>query len=255
MPESVCPRPNWLNRNQLSSVQWVRGFDVNRLLIDLTGRLVILFLLLASTLFVLAGTLSWFGGWLFLILYFGFMIPLSLWLLRHDPGLLKERLQGLSRSDQKSWDKVLLAFAGILFLAWLAVMPVDVVRFHWSHMPMWERALGLAVLLCSFYFFYLVFRENSYLSPVVRLQHDRGQKVISSGPYHYVRHPMYSGVALFLIGTSVMLGSWFGLLVAMVLIGLIARRAVLEERVLRDELNGYAAYMTEVKYRLVPRIW
>lgn len=222
---------------------------------DLAGRLVIMFLLFASLLFVSAGTLSWLAGWLFLILYFGFGILLSLWLLRHDPGLLKERMRGLSRSDQKSWDRVLLVCAATLFLAWLTVMPLDVVRFRWSHMPLWARALGLALLLCSFYFFYLVFRENTYLSPVVRVQHDRGQKVISTGPYHYVRHPMYSGVTLFIVGTSLMLGSWFGLLPGMILVGVIARRAVLEERVLEAELNGYAAYMTQVRYRLVPRIW
>ncbi len=99
------------------------------------------------------------------------------------------------------------------------------------------------------------FRENSYLSPVVRVQKERGQTVISTGPYHYVRHPMYSAMVIFFVGTSLMLGSWYGVLFGLIIVLLLARRAVLEERTLQRDLSGYTAYMAGVKYRLMPHVW
>jgi protein-S-isoprenylcysteine O-methyltransferase Ste14 len=111
------------------------------------------------------------------------------------------------------------------------------------------------VLLCSFYLFFLVFRVNTYLSPGVRVQRERAQTVVSTGPYRVVRHPMYAGFVLFTLGTTLLLGSWYGLLGAALLIAIVAKRAVLEERVLRRELDGYATYMTRVRYRLVPYVW
>jgi protein-S-isoprenylcysteine O-methyltransferase Ste14 len=114
---------------------------------------------------------------------------------------------------------------------------------------------GAIILVCSFYLFFVTFRENSYLSAMVRIQKDRGQTVVSSGPYHYVRHPMYAAALLFLFGTALLLGSWYGLLLALLLVGMIAVRAVLEERTLQQELQGYDAYMTQVKYRLIPHVW
>ena len=110
-------------------------------------------------------------------------------------------------------------------------------------------------LVCSFYLFFLTFRENSYLSPVVRIQKEHGQTVVSTGPYHYVRHPMYSGIIVFMVGTPLLLGSWYTLLLGLILVVIIARRSVLEERTLREELNGYAAYMVQVKYRFIPHVW
>jgi protein-S-isoprenylcysteine O-methyltransferase Ste14 len=110
-------------------------------------------------------------------------------------------------------------------------------------------------LLWSFYFFFLTFRENSFLSPVVRIQNERGHTVVSTGPYHYVRHPMYAGFLPFMIGTPLLLGSWYGVLLGLAFMIVLARRAVLEERTLQKELRGYADYMTQVKYRLIPYIW
>jgi hypothetical protein len=103
--------------------------------------------------------------------------------------------------------------------------------------------------------FYRTFRENPYLSPAVRVQTERAQKVVSTGPYRYVRHPMYAAFVLFTFGTALLLGSWYGLLGGLLLIGMVARRAVLEERVLQEELEGYSAYMLRVRYRFVPHLW
>ncbi len=212
-------------------------------------------LVFALVLFLAAGTAAWPAGWAFLILFFGFTVALSLWLLRHNPELLTERMTGIGKADQKTWDKVFFVVAELLFLAWLVVMPLDAVRFHWSHVPAWLQALGALLMLGSFYLFFLIFRENAYLSPAVRIQSERAQTVVSTGPYHYVRHPMYATALIMLVGATLLLGSWIGLLAVLVLAVGIAFRAVGEERTLRAELRGYDAYMAQVKYRLIPYVW
>jgi protein-S-isoprenylcysteine O-methyltransferase Ste14 len=140
-------------------------------------------------------------------------------------------------------------------LFWLILMPLDAVRFHWSRMPVELQTLGALVLLISLYISYLTMRENPYSSAVVRVQKERGQTVISTGPYRYVRHPMYTGACLFFPGTALLLGSWCGVLCSLVFVGLFAVRAVLEERLLREELEGYGAYLARVKYPFFPYVW
>jgi protein-S-isoprenylcysteine O-methyltransferase Ste14 len=220
----------------------------------LMGQFVYLFLFFSIPLFLAAGTLAWPAGWIFLILFFPFTTALTLWLFRHNPGLLKERMS-MFRSDQKMWDKMGFVLTDIIFLVWLILMPLDAVRFHWSQMPIFLQGVGAIVLISSFPLFFATFRENSYLSPMVRIQQDRGQTVVSTGPYHYVRHPMYAAALLFLFGTALLLGSAFGLLLGLIPVGMIAGRALLEERTLEKELEGYQAYMAQVKYRLIPYIW
>jgi protein-S-isoprenylcysteine O-methyltransferase Ste14 len=222
---------------------------------QLVLRTVIMAVALALALFLPAGTLAWPAGWTFLVLMFGFTGALSVWLLRCDPDLLAERLTGIGRPGQKAWDKVFLALMAIAFFAWLIVMALDAVRFRWSQMPPVLQGSGAVLLSGSFYVFYLAFRENTYLSPAVRVQTERGQTVVSTGPYRYVRHPMYAGFILLAIGSALLLGSWCGLLGALLLIGMVARRAVLEERMLCRELEGYRAYTTKVKYRFIPHLW
>ncbi|MCX6046904.1 MAG: isoprenylcysteine carboxylmethyltransferase family protein, partial [Chloroflexi bacterium] len=205
----------------------------------LTVQIVGMFVVFALALFLAAGTVAWPAGWVFLILFFGFTIALSRWLISHNPGLLTERMTGVGKSDQKAWDKVFFGVANVIFLAWLIVMPLDAVRFHWSHVPIWLQVVGALLLLSSFYWFFLTFRENSYLSPAVRIQNDRGQTVVSTGPYQYVRHPMYATAIILLVGATLLLGSWFGLSLVLILIIAIALRALQEERTLRAELPGY----------------
>jgi len=220
----------------------------------LVGELIYLFLFFTLPLFLAAGTIAWAAGWIFLVLFFSFTFTLTFWLLRHNPGLLQERMT-ISKPDQKAWDKVGSVLMYVVFLAWLILMPLDAVRFHWSQVPVWLQVVGAIVLIGSFPLFFATFRENSYLSPMVRIQEDRGQTVVSTGPYHYVRHPMYAAALLFLLGTALLLGSGFGLLLGLILVAMIAGRAVLEEHTLREELQGYDSYMAQVKYRLIPYIW
>jgi protein-S-isoprenylcysteine O-methyltransferase Ste14 len=215
---------------------------------------VVSFLLMALPLFLSAGTIAWPAGWIFLILLHGWLL-VGIWLLlKYNPGLLEERIN-LSQSNQKAWDKVFILLLYSFLFAWLVLMPLDAVRFHWSQMPLLLQVVGAVALVGSFFFISLTFRENSFLSPTVRIQEERGQTVIATGPYHYVRHPMYAGGLLLFLGTPLLLGSWYGLLLALIFIPAGAVRAVLEERVLRKELPGYDAYMAQVKYRLIPYVW
>ena len=220
----------------------------------LVAQSIALFLALALCLFVPAGTLTWPVGWLYLLLFSGFFLGINAWLSRHNPGLLEERSR-LGRADQQGWDKALFPLLLALVFAWLVFISLDAVRFHWSPEPVWLQIVGAAVLLFSFYLFFLTFRENSYLSTVVRVQTERGHSVISTGPYHYVRHPMYAGFLLFMTGTPLLLGSWYGALLGLAFMLVLARRAVLEERTLQAALPAYSDYMARVRYRFVPYVW
>jgi protein-S-isoprenylcysteine O-methyltransferase Ste14 len=218
------------------------------------GWLAVGFLATALALFLPAGTIAWPVGWIDLILLYGWLLVGIVLLLKYNPGLLQERLR-LSQPNQKAWDKVFLLLYELFLFAWLVLMPLDAVRFHWSRMPLLLQVIGAVALVGSFFLISLTFRENSFLSPMVRIQEERNQTVISSGPYHYVRHPMYAGGLLLFLGTPLLLGSWYGLLLFLLFIPGIAVRAVLEERVLRKELPGYDAYMAQIKYRLIPYVW
>jgi protein-S-isoprenylcysteine O-methyltransferase Ste14 len=210
------------------------------------------FLVMALALFLPAGTVAWPAAWVFFGLLFVCGLPVTWWLLKYDPGLIEERMQF---RPQLSWDKAFIAIVLVFILFWLILMPLDAVRFHWSRMPVELKTLGALVLLISLFISFLTMRENPYSSAVVRVQKERAQTVISTGPYRYVRHPMYTGACLFFLGTALLLGSWYGALCTPVFIGIFAVRAVLEERLLREELEGYDAYMVRVKYRFFPHVW
>ena len=225
--------------------------SIRQLVLNIAAMVVVF----GIALFIPAGTLAWPGGWTFFVLMFGFTVAISVWLIRFNPDLLAERLTGIGRRDQKGWDKVFLALTAVAFFGWFALMGLDAVRFRWSHMPFWLQFIGALLLLGSFYIFYLAFRENAYLSPAVRIQTERGQTVVSTGPYRYVRHPLYAGFIFYAFGTALLLGSWYGLLGGLALIGMVAWRAVQEERVLEGELKGYREYEKRVRYRFIPHIW
>jgi protein-S-isoprenylcysteine O-methyltransferase Ste14 len=210
-------------------------------------------LVLGLLLFIAAGTVFWFYGWIFLILLYSFVIALLMWMLRYVPELLEERTEW--HSDQPTWGKVSAILAYPVIGIWLIAMPLDAVRFHWSQMPTWLHLVGAIVLLSSFYLTYLTYRENPYLSSAVRIQEERGQTVVSTGPYRYVRHPLYTSALLFFLGSALLLGSWIGILLGLLVVGMLARRAVQEERVLQKGLKGYDAYMAQVRWRLIPHVW
>lgn len=210
---------------------------------------------LAALLFVPAGTAAWPAAWIYLLGIAAWSSAMGAWLVRHDPGLLEERMRPLHQPGQALWDKFLIHGAALLWASWVAIMPLDVVRYGWSRMPGWLQGLGALCLLLMAYLVFLTFRENSFAAPVVKIQRERGHAVVTTGPYRYVRHPMYAGAIFFFLGTPLLLGSWCGLALAPLMIGILAVRAVMEERMLIAQLDGYADYAARVRYRLIPLIW
>ena len=213
------------------------------------------FAVFAALLFVSAGTLLWPAGWAFLALFFGFALAIILWLARKEPELLAERMSSPMQRGQPLWDKVFVVAVMVLFVAWLILMPLDAVRFGWSEVLGWLQILGALGVVLSFYIMFLTFRENAYLALVVKVQEERVQSVVSTGPYRYVRHPMYASTFLFFPGSALLLGSWWGLMFCTVLLGLLVWRIPLEERMLENGLTGYDEYARKVRYRLIPRVW
>jgi protein-S-isoprenylcysteine O-methyltransferase Ste14 len=213
---------------------------------------VVQLLLFPLILFPVAGTLAWAAGWIFLFLLYSFVGVTVYLLSKQNPVLLEERMSIFKPNTQR--DTMFLWLSAVA-LIWLIVMPFDAVRFHWSQFPFWLQGVGVLVLIASFVWMYLAFRENAYLTPTVRLQEERGHMVVSTGPYRWVRHPMYTGFHLFFLGTPLLLGSVYGLVLSFMLIGLFVRRAVLEERFLRRALPGYDAYAAKVTSRFIPHLW
>jgi protein-S-isoprenylcysteine O-methyltransferase Ste14 len=210
---------------------------------------------LALILFGAAGTWRWPAGWLFLAELGGCGLAISLWLARYDPALLAERMSFGFQPAQKAWDKVFIVAIIAFWIGWLVLMGLDAVRFRWSSVPTWLQAAGAILIALCMYIAYLAFRENSYAAPVVKIQRERGHRVVSTGPYAHVRHPMYAGALLFFIGMPLLLGSWWGLAVAPVVTAMLVARILMEERTLAEGLSGYREYAARVRYRLVPGVW
>ena len=199
-----------------------------------------------------AGTIFWLEGWLF----FGLgLIGGAAMLLLKDPELIRERIAMPFQKAQKAWDKVFFALFIPLWLIWLVLNGMDAVRFEWSHVPWPLKVLGGVGLSFGMGLFYWVLRVNTFAAPVVKLQEERGQHVITTGPYAYVRHPMYSGVPFLVLGGALLMGSWYSLAVSAVIIVLFVVRTALEDRTLQRELDGYKDYAQKVQYRLIPGVW
>jgi protein-S-isoprenylcysteine O-methyltransferase Ste14 len=150
-------------------------------------------------------------------------------------------------------------FAYILFPSfalWFVIMPLDAQRFAWTtNFPVWLEPLGLLLLIGSAFFVFRSFKDNAFLSPLVRIQSERHQKVVSTGVYGFVRHPLYLGAMLLFLGAPLLLASLYGLIFGVYVCLLLVVRIMGEEQMLLEELEGYAAYTKRVKYRLIPYIW
>ncbi|HVU70150.1 MAG TPA: isoprenylcysteine carboxylmethyltransferase family protein [Ktedonobacteraceae bacterium] len=226
------------------------GVDLKKM----AGESVVGLVVVAVPLFLAAGTLAWGAGWAFLVLLFGCTGIYTAWMYVKRPELLTERMN-VAQKDQKIWDKLFLSLLLLYVVIWLIFMPLDARRFRWTHLPLWLQIIGGVLFVAAFLVYFLTARENPYMASVARVQQERGQTVISTGPYHLVRHPMYSGSLLLFLGIPLLLGSGYGLLFALGGMLLLAWRTVMEERMLRAELAGNEDYMQQVKYRLIPALW
>jgi protein-S-isoprenylcysteine O-methyltransferase Ste14 len=211
--------------------------------------------LMAMLLFVAAGTLHWPAAWVLLAELGILGFASGLWLAWTDPDLLRERMSPFVQRDQEASDRTLMKIISIAFVVWLVFMPLDACRFGWSHVPLWVRWIGAIAIAVSLAIVHWTVLENRYAVVVVRVQRERGQHVITTGPYRFVRHPMYAGAILLFVGTPLLLGSWYGLIGAAIIMALFCVRITIEERTLRPELEGYTEYAAGVPYRLIPGVW
>jgi protein-S-isoprenylcysteine O-methyltransferase Ste14 len=211
-------------------------------------------LAMGALLFASAGTLNWPGAWTFLAMSTVLGPACGLWLAKTDPALLAERLLLTAREEQPAADKKFMLVFAATALLWFVAMGLDR-RLQASDVPTALQALGLALYLLSTGFIMWVFRVNSFAAPVIKVQAARGHHVISSGPYAFVRHPMYSGVMLFFLGVPLLVGSWWGVALAPLFAVLFAVRVRIEERALAEGLPDYADYTARVRYRLLPGVW
>jgi protein-S-isoprenylcysteine O-methyltransferase Ste14 len=204
----------------------------------------------------LSGDWFWVEGWIFDVWFLVMCFTVIVYLYRSDPALLTERYKKPGTANQKGWDRYFVYGLVVGFFAWIVIMPLDAKRFGWtSGFPVWLQAVGAILLLLSFFLFFRAYKDNTFLSPLVRIQKERKHKVVSTGVYGFVRHPMYLGAALLFLGTPLLLGSVFGLIVGFLMILLLAARIVGEEKMLVSELEGYSEYRKKVRYRLLPHVW
>jgi protein-S-isoprenylcysteine O-methyltransferase Ste14 len=213
-------------------------------------------LLFPALLLIISGDLLWPAGWVFSFWFILLCFSTILYLYRKDPALLDERYKQPGTGNQEGWDKYVVYGIVMGFLLWIVIMPLDAKRFGWSPaFPLWLNVLGGAMLAGSFFLFFRSYTDNTFLSPLVRIQEERKQRVISTGVYGIVRHPMYLGGILMFFGAPLLIGSGYGLLAGLALTILLMARITGEEEMLGRELDGYREYMQKVRYRLVPFLW
>jgi protein-S-isoprenylcysteine O-methyltransferase Ste14 len=210
---------------------------------------------MAAIIFGAAGTMDYTGGWLYLGETVALSIVFGAHMVRVNPGLLRERLKPPMQKGQPLADKLILIPILLHIFGGMAFMAADAARWQWSMMPPSVQWTGCGLLLAAFLFIYWTMRTNSFAAPVVKIQKDRGQVVITTGPYAIVRHPMYFGALFYIAGTSLVLGSWWGLATVPILALLFGIRIGIEEQTLRAGLESYGDYARRMRWRLIPFIW
>ena len=236
--------------HQLAAQTPRRGLDENgrRRLVQVMGMVVVY----GMCLFIPAGTLRWWNAWLYLGLFLFSILTGGLYVARKNPAIINER--GRKSENTKPFDKLFGKLTVPLALGAYVVAGLDY-RFGWSAMPLWLEAVGFVGLLPGLFMPYWVMLVNAYAATTVRVETDRGQHVVTSGPYRYVRHPMYSTAILGYLFAPLAFGSWWVALPAFALIGLFIWRTANEDRTLRAELPGYEAFARQTPYRLLPGLW
>ncbi|HEV3331198.1 MAG TPA: isoprenylcysteine carboxylmethyltransferase family protein [Bryobacteraceae bacterium] len=223
--------------------------DLNR---KALGGLVRFLIILMGLLFLPAWTLDYWQAWLFLAVFFGSSLAITLYVMKNDPQLLERRIRAGPRAEKEKSQKIIQLLASIMFLVAIVLPAIDH-RFGWSPVPPYVVVAGDVLVALGFLMVFLVFKENSFASATIEV--GAGQKVVSTGPYAMVRHPMYLGGLLIFAGVPLALGSWWGLLILVPSTAVIIWRLLDEEKLLVVSLPGYSEYRAKVKHRMMPLIW
>jgi protein-S-isoprenylcysteine O-methyltransferase Ste14 len=209
-------------------------------------------LVVGALVFLPAGTLHYWQAWLFLAVYFAASLAITLYLIRKDPALLERRMSGGPFAEKEPAQRIIMFLASFGFIA-LLVEPALDHRFGWSNLPAYLVVAGDSLMLLGWLGIFVVFRENSFASATIESARD--QKVISTGPYAWVRHPMYATALVMLLGIPLALGSWWGVMIVILIVPALIWRLTDEERFLLQNLPGYPEYRGRVRYRLLPFVW
>ena len=200
-------------------------------------------------LFIPAGSLRYWQGWVFLAVVFLPMPITSAYFLKRDPQLVERRLQTKEKSSEQ---RTIVRILQLVVFASLLIPGLDY-RFGWSHVPLWLTILSQVVVFVGYLVTIWVMKENSFAARTVQVE--EGQRVISTGLYRFVRHPMYSGAILMLLFTPLALGSWWALPSVLLVLPLLVLRILSEEKILRRDLPGYSEYCLRTHFRLIPFVW
>jgi protein-S-isoprenylcysteine O-methyltransferase Ste14 len=214
--------------------------------------LAVLTAVMALLLFVPAGTIHYWQAWVYLGVFAGVSTLITLDLIRKDPALLERRMRGGPTAEKQPTQKLIMLSISICFIALLVVPALDH-RFGWSAVPLGGAVAGDALVAIGFYLIALVYRANTFSSATIEIAEN--QKVVSTGPYALVRHPMYASGILHLFGTPLALGSYWGLVPLVAMTPFLIWRLLAEERFLARNLAGYTEYQRRVRHRLVPGVW
>jgi protein-S-isoprenylcysteine O-methyltransferase Ste14 len=214
--------------------------------------LLCLFAVMAALVFASAGTFDYWQGWVYLLVYFAASIAITVYLVRRDPELLARRMRGGPTAEKRPVQRLIMWLASAGFIG-LVVVPALDRRFGWSHLPAALALAGDGLMVLGWVGIYLVFRENSFAAATIEVAPD--QRVISTGPYALVRHPMYATALVMLLGIPLALGSLWGVLVLAAVLPALVWRLLDEESFLARDLPGYVAYKDKVRHRLIPGIW
>jgi protein-S-isoprenylcysteine O-methyltransferase Ste14 len=216
------------------------------------GGMLFLISVMAAALFLPAWTTSYWQAWVFLAVFSVSVTAITLYLVKRDPQLLARRVKAGPAAEKEKTQQIIQSIAGLAFLAIFVVSALDH-RFSWSILPNYLVFIGDVLVAVGLWIVFRVFRENSFTSATIEVGAD--QRVISTGPYAIVRHPMYTGAFVMLAGVPLALASWWGMLAVIPLVSVIIWRIFDEEKFLARRLAGYADYLASVRYRLLPGIW
>jgi len=211
-----------------------------------------LIVVLALLLFLPAWTIDYWQAWIFLAVFSVSVLAITIYLMKEDPKLLERRVNAGPGAEKQKSQKIIQLLATIAFVAVLVVPAIDH-RFGWSTMPTYVVAIGDLLVVLGLFIIFLVFKENTFSSGTIEVGSE--QKVIATGPYAHVRHPMYIGALIMLLGMPLALGSWWGLFTIIPMTLVIAWRLLEEEKFLAENLSGYSDYRDKVRCRLVPLVW